>query len=148
VQQAWQAGIVVVVSAGNEGRNNSAGTQGYATITVPGNSPFVITVGAMNTVGTLTRVDDKITLPFPARRLSLILHAGQRPYAQASSVTPAASCPPSWQRPISSSYPMPAASALLRSTLRASSVMEPQRASVRSLLRQLSSPPSVSSLLR
>jgi serine protease AprX len=60
VQQAWQAGIVVVVAAGNNGRDNSQGTNGYGTITAPGNSPYVITVGAMNTVGTLTSVDDKI----------------------------------------------------------------------------------------
>jgi serine protease AprX len=60
VAQAWQAGIVVVVAAGNEGRNNSAGTNGYATITVPGNSPSVITVGAMNTMGTPQRSDDKM----------------------------------------------------------------------------------------
>ncbi len=60
VQAAWQAGIVVVVAAGNEGRNNSLGTNGYGTITAPGNSPYVITVGAMNTVGTLTPTDDKI----------------------------------------------------------------------------------------
>src|SRR5207249_4555022 len=61
VQQAWRAGIVVVAAAGNEGRNNSAGTNGYATIGAPGNSPLAITVGAMNTVGTLVRADDKIT---------------------------------------------------------------------------------------
>jgi len=39
VEQAWQAGIVVVVAAGNDGRDNSAGTNGYATITAPGNDP-------------------------------------------------------------------------------------------------------------
>ena len=61
VEQAWQAGIVVVVAAGNDGRDNSQGTQGYATINVPGNDPYVITVGAMNTVGTLSRADDKMT---------------------------------------------------------------------------------------
>jgi serine protease AprX len=60
VQQAWQAGIVVVVAAGNGGRDNSLGTNGYGTITAPGNSPYVITVGAMNTNGTLTPTDDKI----------------------------------------------------------------------------------------
>lgn len=53
--------IAVVVAAGNKGRNNSAGTNGYATITAPGNDPYVITVGAMNTNSTLTRFDDKIT---------------------------------------------------------------------------------------
>jgi serine protease AprX len=60
VQQAWQAGIVVVVAAGNNGRDNSLGTNGYGTITAPGNSPYVITVGAMNTSGTPTPTDDKI----------------------------------------------------------------------------------------
>src|SRR6202042_3053146 len=59
VEQAWKAGIVVVVAAGNGGRNNTAGTNGYGTITAPGNDPYVITVGAVNTVGTLTRSDDK-----------------------------------------------------------------------------------------
>jgi serine protease AprX len=46
VEQAWKAGIVVVVAAGNEGRNNSANTNGYGSITAPGNDPYVITVGA------------------------------------------------------------------------------------------------------
>jgi len=47
VEAAWNAGIVVVVAAGNEGRDNSVGENGYGTITAPGNDPFVITVGAM-----------------------------------------------------------------------------------------------------
>ena len=60
VEQAWQAGIVVVAAAGNDGRDNSQGTNGYGTITAPGNDPFVITVGAMKTMGTPTRTDDLI----------------------------------------------------------------------------------------
>ena len=60
VEQAWKAGIVVVVAAGNEGRNNAANTSGYGTITAPGNDPYVITVGAMNTKGTPSRADDVI----------------------------------------------------------------------------------------
>ena len=32
VEQAWKAGIVVVVAAGNDGRNNTYGNNGYATI--------------------------------------------------------------------------------------------------------------------
>src|SRR5512147_361315 len=40
VMKAWQAGIVVVASAGNTG-------PAPQTITVPGNVPYVITVGAM-----------------------------------------------------------------------------------------------------
>ena len=59
-EKAWKAGIVVVVAAGNEGRNNSKGTQGYATISAPGNDPCVITVGAMKTRGTTSRSDDGI----------------------------------------------------------------------------------------
>ncbi len=48
VEAAWNAGIVVVVAAGNSGRDNSLGTHGYGTISVPGNDPYVITVGAAN----------------------------------------------------------------------------------------------------
>jgi serine protease AprX len=58
VEQAWKAGIVVVVAAGNGGRDNDAGTNGYGTITAPGNDPYAITVGAMNTLGTSSRTDD------------------------------------------------------------------------------------------
>lgn len=61
VEQAWKAGIVVVVAAGNDGRNNSAGTGGYGTTEAPGNDPYVITVGAMNTMGNPSRSDDVIT---------------------------------------------------------------------------------------
>jgi serine protease AprX len=58
-RRAWEAGIVVVAAAGNQGRNNSQGTKGYGTIGSPGNSPYVITVGAMRTRGTASRVDDR-----------------------------------------------------------------------------------------
>ena len=62
VEQAWAAGITVVVAAGNGGRHEpGAITRGYGTIEVPGNDPLVITVGAMNTKGTATRSDDIIT---------------------------------------------------------------------------------------
>ena len=60
VEQAWKAGIVVVVAAGNDGRNNSQNTNGYGTIMAPGNDPYVITVGAMKTEGTASRSDDLI----------------------------------------------------------------------------------------
>ena len=60
VEAAWNAGIVVVVAAGNQGRNDSAGTEGYGTIAVPGNDPYAITVGAMKTAGTPTPSDDTI----------------------------------------------------------------------------------------
>ena len=60
VEAAWKAGIVVVVAAGNDGRDNSQNTNGYMTITAPGNDPYVITVGAMKTEGTATRTDDLV----------------------------------------------------------------------------------------
>jgi serine protease AprX len=60
VEAAWRAGIVVVVAAGNGGSDNSMGTNGYGTITVPGNDPYVITVGAMKAMGTFDRTDDRI----------------------------------------------------------------------------------------
>ena len=61
VEQAWKAGITVVVAAGNYGRANPTTTFGYGTITAPGNDPYVITVGAMNDMGTPSLTDDVIT---------------------------------------------------------------------------------------
>src|SRR5205807_507643 len=58
VERAWKAGIVVVVAAGNNGRNQP--TNGYWTINAPGNDPYVLTVGAMKTQGTPDRSDDTI----------------------------------------------------------------------------------------
>jgi serine protease AprX len=60
VEAAWKAGIVVVVAAGNDGRDNSVGESGYGTINAPGNDPYVITVGAMKTMATYGRTDDLI----------------------------------------------------------------------------------------
>src|SRR5438309_728038 len=60
VEAAWNAGIVVLAAAGNQGRNDSAGTGGYGTIAAPGNDPYVITVGVMKTANTPTRIDDTI----------------------------------------------------------------------------------------
>jgi serine protease AprX len=58
VEKAWKNGIVVVVAAGNNGRYQA--TNGYGTVTAPGNDPYVITVGAMKPMGTPTRNDDLI----------------------------------------------------------------------------------------
>jgi serine protease AprX len=60
VEAAWKAGIVVVTAAGNFGRDNSVGEHGYGTILAPGNDPYIITVGAMNDMGTATRSDDQM----------------------------------------------------------------------------------------
>ena len=50
-------GIVVVVAAGNRGKNG-LGVAQYGGITSPANAPWVLTVGASSTQGTLTRNDD------------------------------------------------------------------------------------------
>jgi serine protease AprX len=58
-KRAVDAGIVVVTAAGNLGKN-AAGNQQYGAITAPGNAPWVLTVGAYDDRGTVTRVDDQI----------------------------------------------------------------------------------------
>lgn len=55
VESAWQSGLVVVVAAGNYGRLSVDGSDGYGTVTAPGNDPFVITVGAMNSNGSTSQ---------------------------------------------------------------------------------------------
>ncbi len=62
-ERAWAAGITVVCAAGNYGRSvpsDQYSAPQYGSITSPGNDPHVITVGAMNTMGTLDRSDDRI----------------------------------------------------------------------------------------
>jgi serine protease AprX len=58
VKLAWDRGLLVVVSAGNYG-NTEYGP--YGLITSPGNSPYVITVGATNSYATADPGDDTIT---------------------------------------------------------------------------------------
>ena len=52
-------GITVVTAAGNRGTNALGLTQ-YGGIMAPGNAPWVLTVGASSTMGTLTRSDDTL----------------------------------------------------------------------------------------
>jgi serine protease AprX len=54
-----EKGITVVAAAGNMGKN-AAGKLQYGGITAPGNAPWVLTVGASSTMGTLTRSDDEM----------------------------------------------------------------------------------------
>ncbi|WP_412972524.1 S8 family peptidase [Glaciecola sp. MF2-115] len=55
VSKLWEAGIVVVTSAGNSGQNDMS-------ITVPGNNPYIITVGAMTDSYTpFDYSDDRVT---------------------------------------------------------------------------------------
>ena len=66
VDRAVAAGIVVVVSAGNHGTNPVTGAIGYGGITVPGNAPSAITVGAIDIKNTVERYDDVIQ-PYSSR---------------------------------------------------------------------------------
>lgn len=59
VERVWRAGIVVVVSASNRG---PAG----GTISKPADDPLVVTVGAIDDHGTVTRDDDTVP-PFSGR---------------------------------------------------------------------------------
>ena len=60
VERAARAGIVVVAAAGNLGTHPETGLPGYAGITSPGNAPSAITAGALATVDTVSRSDDRI----------------------------------------------------------------------------------------
>jgi serine protease AprX len=60
VEAATRNGIVVVVAAGNVGRNIVTGVPGYAGILSPANAASAITVGALGTQNTLTHGDDAI----------------------------------------------------------------------------------------
>ena len=65
VERAVKAGIVVVTSAGNYGLT-STGAPVLGGITSPGNSPAAITVGALDTKGTLDSSDD-VVAPYSSR---------------------------------------------------------------------------------
>ena len=54
VEQLWFSGVTVVAAAGNYGTGDTPSGVAYA----PGNDPFVITVGAADLNGTLSRSDD------------------------------------------------------------------------------------------
>ncbi len=58
-RRAVNAGIVVVASAGNNGKDSQGNVQ-YGSIGSPGIEPSVITVGAANTMGTAGRSDDTV----------------------------------------------------------------------------------------
>jgi len=66
VEAAVRAGIVVVVAAGNVGRNVVTGVSGYGGILSPANAPSAITVGALDSRETTTRGDDAVA-PFSSR---------------------------------------------------------------------------------
>ena len=65
VRRAVTAGIVVVAAAGNAGQDE-AGVPILGGITSPGNSPYAITVGAIDTKGTTSRSDDSVA-PYSSR---------------------------------------------------------------------------------
>jgi len=59
VERAVRAGILVVTAAGNHGQTPDGKTMAGG-ITSPGNSPFSLTVGALDTKGTADRSDDEV----------------------------------------------------------------------------------------
>jgi serine protease AprX len=59
VMRAWQSGLVVVVAAGNNG-------PGAESVAVPGNNPYVITVGAYRSAAIAPSAHDELT-SFSAR---------------------------------------------------------------------------------
>jgi serine protease AprX len=59
VQRAVEAGVVVVASAGNYGVTTTC-LPVLGGITSPGNSPYALTVGAIDTAGTVDRSDDRV----------------------------------------------------------------------------------------
>ena len=63
-------GITVVAAAGNGG-NDSGGHPLWGAISSPANAPWVLTVGASSTLGTLTRADDTVAR-FSSRGPTLI----------------------------------------------------------------------------
>ena len=60
VEAAVRSGLIVVVSAGNFGCLPQTTRCGYAGITSPGNAPSAITVGAVDTRNTTSRLDDAV----------------------------------------------------------------------------------------
>jgi serine protease AprX len=64
-RRAVEAGIVVVAAAGNLGKA-ADGLPQYGAITAPANAPWVLTVGASSTEGTIDRSDDVIA-PYSSR---------------------------------------------------------------------------------
>jgi serine protease AprX len=58
-KRAVDAGIVVVAAAGNMGKAADGQPQ-YGAIGAPGNAPWVLTVGASSSMGTIDRRDDKM----------------------------------------------------------------------------------------
>ena len=67
VENAWKQGVVVVVSGGNDGRSE-------LTLADPASDPYVLAVGAADTKGTASAVDDSkspMTRPRSARSWSV-----------------------------------------------------------------------------
>src|SRR5262249_31732585 len=62
VEKLVAKGIVVVVAAGNWGRNPTTGQPAHAGSPSPGNAASVITVGAIDTNQTITRSDDVVSV--------------------------------------------------------------------------------------
>jgi len=154
VEAAWKAGIVVVVAAGNSGRDNSHGTRGFATIGVPGNDPYVITVGATRTLNSASRNDDSIAsysskgptlldhvakpdIVAPGNRVASLLARGstldvQNPALEVKpSTCPGAGCNPSYFRLSGTSMATPVVSGAVALMLQQDSTLSPDTVKAR-----------------
>src|SRR5262245_33341164 len=60
IERAWRENIVTVAAAGNYGKDAN-GNEVLGAIASPGNCPYAITAGAVNTKGTSFRSDDVMT---------------------------------------------------------------------------------------
>jgi serine protease AprX len=74
-KRAVDAGIVVVAAAGNMGKAANGQPQ-YGAITAPGNAPWVLTVGASSSMGTIDRRDDAMAL-YSSRGPTMIDYAAK-----------------------------------------------------------------------
>jgi serine protease AprX len=74
-KRAVESGLVVVASAGNRGKS-ATGTPQYGAIGAPGNAPWVLTVGASSTNGTVARRDDTVAL-YSSRGPTMYDHAAK-----------------------------------------------------------------------
>ena len=77
-KRAVDAGIVVVAAAGNLGKAANGQPQ-YGAIGSPGNAPWVITIGASSTNGTVRRQDDTMAALQLARTDDVRLRGEARP---------------------------------------------------------------------
>ena len=137
VEIAWHAGIVVVAAAGNNG-------PGAGTISTPGRDPYVITVGAVDDMGTASLTDDlmgsfsgrgptydgfeKPDLVAPGRRIVSLRSPGSTLDQQLPDrVTPLVSSPSTYFRLTGTSMSTPVVSGIIALMLERNPALTPDQ---------------------